>query len=460
MHDPPSPVPKDVHFVLLLHGLYGSAANLWCLEEEIERAHDSSDCALDLHILNAREYGGALTWDGIDVNAHRVANEVDKEIEALERDGRRVAVFSITGYSLGGLIARALVGELNARSPSFFSLHRPASFCTIATPHLGVLRYGSWRSTWVHAIGQRLFSRTGQQLFCLDNDLGRPLLAQMADPNDKYLRALNVFPRIVIIANAVNDLTVPYATAAICTHDPFIDHVRDCLCVELEGKTVTRYYTADPEEEELELEVAPSPLPSPPVPMARGTERPLLPPVFYTNWNGPLRYALFPFIPLLIPTVLTFVAVTFAFHSFKSAQRIREHSERRRALLADAEDTDTATPGDTPLNSRPLSPVQLSDVEGASTPPFAKGPSNPSQPIISPLQKEMVRAFNDLPQLERITAWFPGVFNAHAVIIARNARNPRWAWQAEGREVVQTWARKVIAAVTEALEAPLPVAGA
>lgn len=66
----------DVHFVLLLHGLYGSAANLWCLEEEIARAHDDSDCGLDLHVLNAREYAGAHTWDGIDVNAHRVANEV------------------------------------------------------------------------------------------------------------------------------------------------------------------------------------------------------------------------------------------------------------------------------------------------------------------------------------------------------------------------------------------------
>jgi hypothetical protein len=58
----------------------------------------------------------------------------------------------------------------------------------------------------------------------------------------------------------------------------------------------------------------------------------------------------------------------------------------------------------------------------------------------------MVRGFDELPQLERITVWFPGVFNAHAVIIARNARNPRWAWQGEGREVMQTWARKVVAA--------------
>lgn len=86
-----------------------------------------------------------------------------------------------TGYSLGGLIARTLVGQLYAR-PGFFARHRPAFFSTIATPHLGVLRYGSWRSAWMHAVGQHMFSRTGQQLFCLDSDHGDPFLVVLADP--------------------------------------------------------------------------------------------------------------------------------------------------------------------------------------------------------------------------------------------------------------------------------------
>jgi hypothetical protein len=88
------------------------------------------------------------------------------------------------GYSLGGLIARALVGQLHARSPSFFTKHRPAAFTTIATPHLGVLKYGSWQSQWIHALGKRLFSRTGQQLYCLDTDRGTPFLAVMAHPGE------------------------------------------------------------------------------------------------------------------------------------------------------------------------------------------------------------------------------------------------------------------------------------
>lgn len=71
-----SSTATDVHLVLLLPGLYGSSANLWCLEEEIALAHEASHSDLELHVLNASGYGGAHTWDGIDVNAHRVAQEV------------------------------------------------------------------------------------------------------------------------------------------------------------------------------------------------------------------------------------------------------------------------------------------------------------------------------------------------------------------------------------------------
>lgn len=106
----------------------------------------------------------------------------------------------------------------------------------------------------------------------------------------------------------------------------------------------------------------------------------------------------------------------------------------------------TATPVDTPRPSRPVTPLD----SGTSTPAMA--PNKPSQPLITPLQREMVRSFDTLPQLERVVAWFPRAFNAHAVIIARNARNPKWAWQDEGREVVRTWAKKVVAAGTEAVE--------
>lgn len=34
----------------------------------------------------------------------------------------------------------------------------------------------------MHAVGKHMFSRTGQQLFCLDSDHGDPFLIVLADP--------------------------------------------------------------------------------------------------------------------------------------------------------------------------------------------------------------------------------------------------------------------------------------
>lgn len=118
--------------------------------------------------------------------------------------------------------------------------------------------------------------------------------------------------------------------------------------------------------------------------------------------------------------------------------------------MAEAAANEISTPMETPRPSRPVTPMFESDVEGISTPPLR--PRSSHQPLITPLQREMVRALDTLPQLERVVAWFPRAFNAHAVIIARNARNPKWAWQVEGRQVVQVWARKVVAAASEAVE--------
>lgn len=48
-----------------------------------------------------------------------------------------------------------------------------------------MLKYGSALNTFVHTIGRRLFSRSGQQLYCLDKEWdGRCLLDVLADPGE------------------------------------------------------------------------------------------------------------------------------------------------------------------------------------------------------------------------------------------------------------------------------------
>jgi hypothetical protein len=119
---------RGVHLIVLIHGLYGNPDNLKVVKEELERASghgrssdvskyqereedevedllDSSSLAsssstrsrrsrLEVKILVCKSFTGSHTWDGIDVNAHKAAGEIDEVIKQLEGEGKAVEVFS------------------------------------------------------------------------------------------------------------------------------------------------------------------------------------------------------------------------------------------------------------------------------------------------------------------------------------------------------------------------------
>ena len=131
-----------VHLVVLIHGLYGNPENLVVVKEELERASQlgigpgrkgkqakgsieevdevedllsppSSSSSLtsstssksttssrdkdglELKILVCKSFTGSHTWDGIDINAHKAAAEVDEVIKELGSEGKVVEVFSV-----------------------------------------------------------------------------------------------------------------------------------------------------------------------------------------------------------------------------------------------------------------------------------------------------------------------------------------------------------------------------
>ena len=104
------------------------------------------------------------------------------KVQELEKDGKEVSRFSVTGYSLGGLVGRYVIGILHQRK--FFEKVTPINFNTIATPHLGLVRYHSLISRITSSLGPKLLSRTGEQFYCADrwSRTGRPLIDVMADP--------------------------------------------------------------------------------------------------------------------------------------------------------------------------------------------------------------------------------------------------------------------------------------
>jgi len=123
---------RGVHLIVLIHGLYGNPDNLKVVKEELERASrhepsskyryreedeveallDSSSSAssssstrsrrsrLEVKILVCESFTGSHTWDGIDVNAHKAAGEIDDVIKELEGEGKAVEVFSVVSPSM------------------------------------------------------------------------------------------------------------------------------------------------------------------------------------------------------------------------------------------------------------------------------------------------------------------------------------------------------------------------
>ena len=200
---------------------------------------------------------------------------MQEKIKEIELDGiKKVTRFSIIGYSLGGLLSRYLIGYVSLDSQDhpelisfsilhyrkFFETIRPVNFTTIASPHIGLPRYPNLFSKLASKWGPTLLSRTGEQFWSTDSwgATGKPLLLAMADKSmwlgqsisihtyacttgQVFFQALTLFPNISIYASAYvvptsrvmgsseslcrfGDTTVPFSTAFIQEHDPFINH--------------------------------------------------------------------------------------------------------------------------------------------------------------------------------------------------------------------------------------------
>ena len=130
--DTESTSTKAQHFCLIIHGLWGNSKHLDYVAKALQEQHGEDE----LLVYSAKRNTGSLTYDGIEIGAERVTKETEDVLEQLTRDGHTITKFSVVGYSLGGLVARYVVGLLWHKG--FFDKIQPINFTTFATPHLGV----------------------------------------------------------------------------------------------------------------------------------------------------------------------------------------------------------------------------------------------------------------------------------------------------------------------------------
>nr|POF04456.1 putative lipase [Quercus suber] len=215
---------SKTHLVILIHGAWGHPVHLHSLRDSLIQSHQTEVDNGSLVLLLPNASAGNLTYDGIEVCSERITTEIEEKISALAKEERHVQRISITGYSMGGLIARYVVGVL--QNDGIFDKIEPVNFTTFATPHLGVRTpKNDYGSTLWDSIAGKALSVSGEQMFLVDNfrDTSRGLLDILADPSKVFLQGLKRFKNKTGYANTTNDRSVPFYTSAVSRVDPFVD---------------------------------------------------------------------------------------------------------------------------------------------------------------------------------------------------------------------------------------------
>lgn len=194
------------------------------------------------------------TFDGIEIVGYRALLEICQFIRGF-KDGQ-ITKISIVGYSLGGLIARFVIGKMFSEFQQMFKGIEPQIFITLATPHLGVQFYNPKSSklksvlqTFLRGLGSTILGKSGREMFITNSY--NEILVKLTQ--DEYLENLSKFKWRVTFANVKNDRTVAFYTSFITDCDPFINTNNDLQYVFEEKIPGSNYSRTTPRIVDMDL---------------------------------------------------------------------------------------------------------------------------------------------------------------------------------------------------------------
>ena len=76
-----------------INSLWGTCSHMDYLESQIQQIKPPNGEKIITYKTNS--HGGFLTYDGIDVNGKRIANEITAETDKLDNTGHKVRKFSV-----------------------------------------------------------------------------------------------------------------------------------------------------------------------------------------------------------------------------------------------------------------------------------------------------------------------------------------------------------------------------
>jgi hypothetical protein len=396
------------------------------------------------------------TYDGVDIGGERVTHEIESEVAALEKQGAKLKKVSITGYSLGGLVARYAIGLLY--NNGFFDKYEPINFTTFASPHVGIRApMASWRTSIWNYLGGRTLGTSGQQIFITDNfrGTGRPLLTIMADPTSIFVKGLKMFKNKSIYANTMNDRSVPYWSAYFSRVNPYVDFNR-----------VQVYYLPDQPASEPRVILDPA---RPSIPKkSKRDELTSVQKWTYIDTRTLKSAQMYLLVGVMLPLVIPLFLLNAGWQTVQSGQRLRRHesgaafdlSRYRQKLLDEAHavrdhiserNINLKNPGYLPTPPPESSSLASSSDEG---PPLSDDKSK-NQAVMQLSQRERGREQGPWPilaltkdqfdiidglnslEIKKFECHIRRVRHTHAAIIVRT---PKGTFT-EGKVVVAHWAR-------------------
>lgn len=202
--------------LVLIHGLQGHPDDYTYLVDTLRSttAHRTGRLMVHVPAVNAEN-----THDGIANGGERLVDDVRKVIRQEEDKGCKFHKLSILGFSLGGIYARYLAGALYQSDGTLAGL-RAGALILVASPHLGVRKFGVYRFVPDAVCSAPVFSETVRELMLSDD---RQILVRMTEDgtdekeNIKFLSSLKAFEERILYANLRNDFMVNFGTAALDT---------------------------------------------------------------------------------------------------------------------------------------------------------------------------------------------------------------------------------------------------
>lgn len=212
---PPRDPSKDIHLVILTHGIFSNVTDdlLYVRDQIVEHATDNV-------LVRGYEGNRGKTERGVERQGRRVGAYV---LELIDSYHGRITKLLFIGHSLGGLVQLyAIKYMLLSRGDDYFTKNNIEldNFVCLALPLLGVLTEMSFIILWFLDLGS--LGKTGRDLTLAkkhslwggeDDTTSRPFLETL--PDEPLQTALRLFNHRTVYANAVNDGIVPLRTLAI-----------------------------------------------------------------------------------------------------------------------------------------------------------------------------------------------------------------------------------------------------